>query len=102
MRTSTRRLMATALLAGSGLLLTAPAALAAPVSQAPPKTDMDTLKDKGYTCGRIGVGGYSCTKKGERDQLCDNSGKCEAVRVLPTRPRGAWTTTTPTTVGVLR
>ena len=43
-----------------------------------PQSDMDKLKDKGYDCGRAGVGGYDCTKGGSK-YYCDNAGKCEHV-----------------------
>ena len=86
MNTTLKHLVATATLAAAGVLAMVPAAQAAPVGSAQSKTDMDKLKDQGYTCGRIGVGGHFCTKKGSPDQVCDNAGTCTAVRVVLPRP----------------
>jgi len=46
---------------------------------------MDKLKDAGYSCERMSVAGFFCTKPGEKGQVCDNDGKC-AVLIGP-RPR---------------
>lgn len=86
MNVKVRGLVAAGVLAACGAVITAPAAQAAAPGGSSSATDMDKLKDQGYTCGRMGVGGYLCTKKGSPDQVCDNAGTCTAVKVVPVRP----------------
>lgn len=77
------RFVAAALVALSALLLAAPAAVAVPTQNTEDqRTDMQKLKDLGYSCGRGGVGGYLCTKPNQPTFVCDNSGSCQQLHIF--------------------
>jgi hypothetical protein len=42
-------------------------------------TEMDGLKNKGYTCERAGVNFLVCSKSGETTYWCTDAGDCEAA-----------------------
>lgn len=70
------------------LLATAAPALALANNGGGPDSTVTDLKKKGYTCGRIGIGGYECTKPGEPTYYCDNTEKCSTAgnTAKPTKP----------------
>ncbi|WP_028049779.1 hypothetical protein [Cellulomonas sp. URHD0024] len=96
------RLIAAAALVVGGIVVTVPSAQAVPVGSSENQTEMDKLKEDGYECGRMGIGGYLCTKTGSPDQVCDNAGKCASLLVgRPGRPIVTPPTTPPVKGGTL-
>lgn len=71
-----------------GALLAASPAYAADDEPLGSKGTKKELEERGYDCGRMGIGGFQCTKDGEDDWYCDNSGDCVRVPEPFTRPTG--------------
>ena|SRR6478672_2751977 len=82
-----RRAIATAILTSCAFLVMSPGVQAQPSGGSPTTTDMDKLKDQGYTCGRAGIGGYLCKKTGSPDKVCDNAGTCTTFRIVLPKPK---------------
>jgi hypothetical protein len=90
-RSNIRRLMATGTLVASLFLVSAPASAAPPPGPGGGETTGADLEHRGFSCGRIGIGGYMCTKPGEKTWYCDNSGRnCHSELVRPGWPRHPW------------
>jgi hypothetical protein len=66
---------------GLGLSLGASSVYALPIQQGGGTTS-DDLKKQGYTCERVGVNFWECTKSGSPTYWCTDSGDCQPA---PTR-----------------